>query len=380
MAGGSPYTPSALPTQSSTIVGTSMGYDLAVVLSDDLPNQALWALWRAGALCFEAAELGGTPLTTTLLSVVLGEEIGADLDAILGEGAPVVVRVVPERVPAVRYDGDFPVRLEAPELHVEFWGEVLDREVRLAAVTADIVAVADASIDGTGALVFDLQIRGDELRERVTYNELFAPRNDQLLAAFPALMDMALGSVLGAELAGGAAPLPTLMGFGLDTLLLQPVGANPYAPDHLVAYATLGPSDGGGDIACDAAGCAALDGCGGADGCAMADGCGGAEGCVSLDGGCDAQDLILANGCSGTLGTSGDEGCRYLAPRRVGTLDAVVVALLLLVRRRSRSAREGRSEATVRQTALVTPRSGGCSAAFSSSPWPSSGSSWAPPG
>ena len=344
--GGSPYTPSQLPALFPSILGTSMGYDLSVVLSDDLPNQALWAVWRAGALCFEAAELGGTPLTTTLLAVVLGEEIAAELEAALGEAAPVRVRVVPERTPQVRYDGDFPFRLEAPELHVEFWGTVLDRDTRLASVTADIVGVADATIDGTGALVFDLEIRQDELRERVTYNEFFAELNPQLLDAFPALMDLALDAVLGAELAGGAAPLPTILGFGLDTLLLEPVGTNPYAPDHLIAYATLGPSEGGGDIACDSAGCAALEGCGGADGCAALDGgCGEAGGCVSLDGGCDAQSLIIENGCSGAPGTSGDEGCRIAPPRRVGTLDAVTIALVLLIRRRRR------------QTPVPAPRS-----------------------
>jgi len=335
--GGSPYTPSSLPPLMPNIFGTSMGYDLSVVLSDDLPNQALWSLWRAGALCFEAAELGGSPLTTTLLAIVLGEEIAGELEAVLGEAAPVLVRVVPERVPQVRYDGDFPFRLEATELPVEFWGEVLDRHTRITSITADIVGVADATIDSTGALVFDLELRHDEMRERVTYNEFFAHLDPALLAAFPALMDLALDSIIGAELAGGAAPLPTIAGFGLDTLLLQPVGANEYAPDHLVAYATIGPSDGGGDIACDSTGCAAMEGCGGAEGCAALDGgCGDAGGCVSLDGGCDAQSLIIENGCSGELGTSDDEGCRIVGPVRVGTLDAVGFALLLLVRRRRR--------------------------------------------
>ena len=74
-------------------------------------------------------------------------------------------------------------------------------------------------------------------------------------------------------------------------------------------------------------------------------GCGEAGGCVSLDGGCDAQSLIIENGCSGAPGTSGDEGCRIAPPRRVGTLDAVTIALVLLIRRRRR------------QTPVPAPRS-----------------------
>lgn len=339
--GGSPWTPSELPTLQGVIPGTVMGYDASVVLSDDLPNQALWALWRAGALCFEAAELGGAPLTTTLLGVMLGPELQESLEAILGLGAPLLVRVVPERVPQVRYDGDFPVQLEVPELHVEFWGEVLDRPTRLAALTGDLLGVVDASIDPTGALVFEVDLREDELRQRTTYNEFFPGQDAALADALPGLIDLAVGSLLGVELTGGLAPLPTLAGFGLQTLWLEPSGELDYAPDHIGAYVTIGPSDGGGDIACDAQACAGAEGCAVAEGCAGLDaGCGGlgGEGCAMPEGGgCRAQDLVIQNGCSGVMGTSTDEGCR-IGPRRmrIGTLDAVFFTLVLLWRRRRR--------------------------------------------
>lgn len=342
--GGSPWTPSQLPELQGVIPATTMGYDASVVLSDDLPNQALWSLWRAGALCFEADELGGSPLTTTLLGVMLGPELQEQMEGVLGEGAPVLVKVVPERVPEIRYDGDFPVRLEVPELHVEFWADVLDRPTRLASITGDLVGVVDASIDATGALVFDVALRDEELRQRVTYNEFFPELGGDLAAALPGLIDLAVGSMLGIELAGGIAPLPTLLGFGLETLWLQPSGELPFAPDHVGAYVTLGPSDGGGDIACDSAGCEAMEGCAVAEGCSGAQGCeaGGGGllggGCALPEGGgCDAQDLVIQSGCSGTLGTSTDEGCR-IGPRRVriGTMDAVVLSLVVLWRRRRR--------------------------------------------
>ncbi len=337
--GGSPWTPSELPTLQGVIPGTLMGYDASVVLSDDLPNQALWSLWRAGALCFEASELGGSPLTTTLLGVLLGPDLQAGLERILGEGAPVVVKVVPERVPEVRYDGDFPVRLDAPELHVEFWGDVLDRPTRLTAVTADLAGVVDASIDPTGALVFDVALRDEELRQRVTYNEFFPGQDGALADALPGLVDLAIGSLLGVELTGGVAPLPTLLGFGMETLWLEPSGEVEFAPDHVGAYVTLGPSDGGGDIACDGAGCAGAEGCAATEGCAGAEGCGaGLGGCaLPTDGGCDAQQLVIEGGCSGEMGTSIDEGCRIGPPRaRLGTLDAVLLCLALMVVRRRR--------------------------------------------
>jgi len=342
--GGSPWTPSQLPELQGFIPTTSLGYDASIVLSDDLPNQALWSLWRAGALCFEASELGGSPLTTTLLGVMLGPDLLEEMEGVLGVGAPMLVRVVPERVPEVRYDGDFPVRLEVPELHVEFWADVLDRPTRLASITGDLMGVVDASIDSTGALVFDIALQNEELRERVTYNEFFPALDAELASALPGLIDLAIGSLLGIELAGGVAPLPTLLGFGLDSMWLQPSGDFAFAPDHVGAYVTVGPSDGGGDIACESAGCEAMDGCATADGCAAAQGCeAGGEGLLGggcalpEEGGCDAQDLVIQGGCTGELGTSTDEGCRIGPPRlRIGTMDAVVFSLLLLWRRRRR--------------------------------------------
>lgn len=342
--GGSPWTPSELPELQGVIPGTLMGYDASVVLSDDLPNQALWALWRAGALCFEAAELGGQPLTTTLLGVMLGPELQEGMEQLLGEGAPVLVRVVPERIPQVRFNGDYPIQLEAPELHVEFWADVLDRPTRLGSITGDLLGAVDASIDPTGALVFDVALLNDELRQRVTYNEFFPGLDPQLADSLPGLIDLAVGSLLGIELTGGVAPLPTLLGFGLDTLWMEPSGELAFSPDHVGVYVTMGPSDGGGDIQCSGPACEAMDGCALSEGCGTAEGCSGGggllggDGCATPEGGgCDAQDLVIQNGCSGTPGTSTDEGCRHGPVRvRVGMMDALVVCLALLWRRRRR--------------------------------------------
>ena len=345
--GGSPWTPSQIPELQGVIPGSMMGYDASVVLSDDLPNQALWALWRAGALCFEAAEIGGQPLNTTLLGVIVGEDLKAQMEEIVGEAGPVTVRVVPERIPQVHYDGDWPIRLEAPELHVEFWSTVLDREVRLAAITGDLVGALDASIDPTGALVFDMSLLNGELRQRTTYNEFFRDSDEALANSLPGLIDLAVGSLLGIELTGGVAPMPTLLGYGLDSLWMEPSGELEYAPDHVGLYVTMGPSDGGGDIQCSGPACEALDGCALAEGgCAMAEGgCGGGDGLLGGGGcempeggeGCNAQDLAISSGCSGTLGTSTDEGCRHAPPKvRVGMMDALVVMLALLWRRRRR--------------------------------------------
>jgi hypothetical protein len=201
--------------------------------------------------------------------------------------------------------------------------------------------------------VVDVALSEEDLRPRMAYNELLPGLDDAFVAAVPGFLDLAISSLLGAELAGAAMPLPTVAGLGVTSLELVPVGAGPWLLDSLVAYATLGPSTGGEGTACESAACAGDAGCAGDSGCGDEDallvGC---EGGDLLDGGCDAEEWVLDQGCSGRPGSGGnDDGCPGLfdgclgaggcrihgAGGRLGLAHGMAWVLPLWIARRRRS-------------------------------------------
>jgi hypothetical protein len=308
---GSQFTLSTLPPMTDVIPETGEGYHLAGIVADDFVNQALHAVWKGGVMCYAVADLGGTPLTTTYLGLMLGQDWEERLAELffLGE-VPMMIRTVPETPPVARFDGENDINVDAIGLNIEFYPLMQDRFARLAAVAIDVHAGIDVGIDETGALSLDIHLDTENLNPRVTYNEIAPDLNPALESNFPGFLGVVLDTMAGSLLEGVAFAMPTFNGLGLTGLELFALEGAPDLYDWLGAYATLGETTGGEGSGCDS--------CGGSGGCSEGcggEGCGG-EGCGG-EGGCDLQAQIDASGCSGEASElpsdTGCTGCRVLA-------------------------------------------------------------------
>ncbi len=337
------------------------GTHIRSLLGDDLINQALYGVWRGGVLCFEASQLGDTALTTSMLTLLLGEVFDAEIARLLPHEAdsPMLIRSMPWNPPKVRFDGVNDLTIEVEELDIEFYVPLFDRWSRLTAVTLDIVAVVDLGLQPDGAMAVQLALQSDQFHPTITYDELSPEIGNALLANFDAILDIAIGAIAGDALgdSGGnlSFGLPTIMGLGLAEMYTEPDGA---LLDWLSGSYMIGETDGGGGLGagCEEGGClgGGEEGCGGEgeDGCALGgDGCGGEDedGCnLDTSEGCDTTTIIQGMGCSGEAqpeptdtGCSGDliqAACRHGGrhPIRAHTGTMLLITLALLGRRRRR--------------------------------------------
>ncbi len=302
---GSLFTSSVMPEMTATVPTTDAPYHFAAMPSDDLMNQALFAVWQSGVMCFVIDDAGGAlPMNTDLLGLLLGVENAELLEEIFFVGpVAMVLRTVPEAPPVTRFDGDSDINIDIEGLAIEFYPLLQDRPARLAAVAIDINAGMDLSIAADGALLVDLNLDTENLNARVTYNEIAPQLNGILETNFPGFVGTAINTVGGSLLEGIAIALPTFAGLGAVELNLAAVGADPDLLDFLGVYSLLGESTGGTSSGCE--GCAAE-----ASGCDTAD-CTSGCGIDPAQGGCDVETALTEAGCSGQSSIApSDTGCQ----------------------------------------------------------------------
>jgi len=304
---GSPWTDSPLPPMTETSP-SGAGYHAAVLASDDFVNQAMYAAWRGGVLCFALDSLGSTALDTTYLGLLLGLDNSDRLEEVLeAPSTPMLIRTVPESQPLATFNGPNDIDITIEGLNIEFYPVIAERFARLAAVAIDVQAGINVAIAPDGALTLDIILDTDNLNPRVTYNEI-APDLDQAFEEnFPSFLGVVIDTLAGSLLEGMAFALPTISGQGLTALGMEPVGP---LGDWLGAYATLGESTGGEGDGCSDCG---DGGCGDA-GCGDA-GCGADSGCGG-EGGCDIESTLADAGCSGEASDlpddTGCQGCKMV--------------------------------------------------------------------
>ena len=309
---GSPLTASDLPAMAETTPQGGLGYHIGALVADDFLNQALYAAWRGGVLCYTASDLGSLQLTTSYLGLLLGVEHNDRLTELVGPGeSNIIIRTVPEKQPLAVLDGPHDIDILIEGLNIEFYVTMADRYVRLASVAIDVGVGINVFVDETDALALDIILDTDSLNTRVTYNEIAPDLNDALETNFPGFLTTIIDTVAGSLLGGMAFALPTFNGLGLVELIMENAGAQPTLLDFLGAFAVLGESTGG----VSSGGC---DSCG-AGGCDSA-GCGGCDsaGCGDLEG-CNLEESLADSGCTGDTTANpsdvGCQGCRVLAKR-----------------------------------------------------------------
>lgn len=304
--------------------GPSPGHHLGVALSDELGNQALYAVWRAGLLCQEIGPGTDLGLPLALDTTLLGLLVGDVFAEVIPDPKPLTIRTRPEQAPRLASDR-LGVRVET--LGLEIYAEVEGRQARIVDINLDVEAGLEVAMDptvGSVDLAIDLV---DGVTPTVVFDELLSGRarevEDQLKGTLESGLIAGIVEGLLTDLAIG---LPVIQGLGLTSLDVAVVGDD---QDWVGAYATVG------EVAYTDEGCGGCGGetgvCGETGGCASTSGCGSTTGCVGTTG------TIAASGCDcgGTTGTSGscDGGCAIPGPV-AGRAWVGLLGLVLALRRR----------------------------------------------
>lgn len=248
---GSVETPSTLPS-----IGTAPGgAHLAVYADDDFVNNALFAVWSSGLLCFDIDDDSDLDLplaiNTNLLSLLASDHF----DHLFPTVAPMRILTRPEKPPEVVVGAGNDVNLLVDPLGLEFYAELDGRQVRL--VNLDLTV--DAGVDLTytnGILGIDVALDGGRISPNATFSDLVPEAAPAVEASFSSLFDQLAGPLLGDALGGLSFPVPTFEGIGLAYLDTAPAAS---ADDRLGVYAKVGtglPDTGGcGCDGADAEGC-----------------------------------------------------------------------------------------------------------------------------
>ncbi|MBW1880863.1 MAG: hypothetical protein JRJ84_21120 [Deltaproteobacteria bacterium] len=253
--GGSLKTSTPVPD----ITANPPGTQVAVQLSDDIGNQALYAIWRSGLFCYDLSEGGDfelpIPLNTSLLGIIGGE----GFTALFPESMPMRIVTSPDESPLVNYEGEHDIVAEIRELGVDFFAEVDFRQTRALGIDLEVDAGVDLAFDGTlGELALDVTLAPEDTVIIASHNELVAGSDETISDNFGGVLEVLLEVFLGDLLDQISFLIPSLNGVGLSSIASDPSGGG----DWLGVRATVGPvpydnSD-------------AENGCGGEGGCATA--------------------------------------------------------------------------------------------------------------
>jgi hypothetical protein len=259
--GGSLKTSSPPPDIGDAPAGIDSPFHLGISLSDDFANEAIYALWRGGLLCYSLAPDNDTfPLDTSILNLLSGQAF----EDIFPEAMPMSLSTVPRAAPTVNYTGTHDIDVDIHDLDLQMVAELDGRMARVLTVTLNGPIGADLNFEGTtGQLAVALDINPDVLDPSVTYNELHAESNDAIVSSFGGALGSILDTVLGGLLDSLSFMLPSMSGIGLQDLQTAASGTN---EDWLGAYGWIGAvtyGDGSsGCGGCGSSGSGCSGGCG----------------------------------------------------------------------------------------------------------------------
>ena len=252
------FGPGPRPTFEGQVVGPGGGlvsYELGLGLSDAVINEALWALWRSGALCVRADSgdiqaLTGATFTAQTLDLLLPGVV-----SIAGPEAPVRLSVLPRldrgpdyvrigelTAPADPADPDGTganalLTLAFSDAEVALDVMVGEAWLRMVAFSADLEVALDLrpTVDDEIEVAFSgVTLSALELPD----NELFAVAGLEVIAPF--VVELALGFLASQELSF-ALPLPELsgsLGLPLEAVVAAMGKAGPEG-DWLAIYVQL---------------------------------------------------------------------------------------------------------------------------------------------
>jgi hypothetical protein len=232
--GGSLKTATLPPDIGRAPSSISSDYHVGLTLSDDFTNQAVYALWRGGLLCY-SLEPGGV---FTLDTSIMGALTGNVFDPLFPESQTVVLQTAPAVPPTTSFDGEHAIDANIEDLGLELYAELDGRQAKIVTVALTGVVGIDLGFDGAvGELGIDVDLDPAALTPSVAYNEFYPDQNDAIIAGFSGTFGGLVDSVIGGLLEDLSFAMPAFSGIGLTDLQTAPTGD---ASDWLGAYAWVG--------------------------------------------------------------------------------------------------------------------------------------------
>jgi hypothetical protein len=245
-----------------------------VLIDDDFLNQVLYGAWSGGLLCFDLSDDNSTldlpiPLNSALLAILADDEF----DHLFPETTPLVIRTEPRAAPVIGPPGVHDVSVVADELGLEFVAEVEGRQARVLGIDLDADVGADLGFDGTtGTLSVAVDLSPGVVQPTVAYNEFAPDASGDIEDSFQLLLDGLVIPIVKPYVEGLQFPLPSLEGFGVANLDVEPSGSN---GDYVGAFAMTGP------VVYTSTGCGTAGGC---DTSSCSNGCSSGGGAVFVFG------------------------------------------------------------------------------------------------
>jgi len=285
--GGSFATASSVPNLGEAPSGIAPNFALGALVSDDFGNQALYALWRSGLLCYTVDEDLGFPIDTSVLGLLAGDAF----DALFPDPKPMVIQTKPRNAPYLDFAGDNDVGILVDDLGLDFVAELDHRKARVMGMALDVDAGVNLDFDGnTGNLAIGIDLDAGSFTSTVTDNEFVPNATEDIESSFSNVFNGLIGGILGDLLSDMAFALPGFEGIGLSDLEIAAAGEN---EDWMGAYAWVGP------VPYESTSCGA-GGCGSEGG--EAGGCGetgeGGGGCDDVTAGCSGGGCSISHGSS----------------------------------------------------------------------------------
>lgn len=237
--GGSLRTPTPIPPITENPASTQ----IAVLVSDDIANQALYGIWRSGLFCFDLSDENTAidlpiPLNTALLGIIGGD----GYSELFPEVTDMTIVTNPDKTPLVDYTGGHDVVAQIRELGLDMYAEVDYRQARAMGIDLEIDAGLDIDFNSdTGFLALLVALGDDEITIVPENVELVKGSGPEVVANFGSLLDVILDTFLGDLLSDLAWAVPSLPGNGGNRVGLSTVTANDAGEgDWLRARATIG--------------------------------------------------------------------------------------------------------------------------------------------
>ncbi len=264
------YDPGGFQATESALPEPTGAAHLEAALADEFANQALYALWRSGLLCYDLDDLQGLSLDTSLLGLLAGDAF----DTLFEEAAPITMSTRPRKSPVAVYGGESDIGVAVEDLGLDIYAEIDGRSARVLGLDLGLDLGVDLDFDdSTGELGVLINLDPERFDVGVGANE-YAPGTDPDIAEnFAGVFDSFVGPLIDGLVGDSLAfALPAFEGVGLTDLDIHPEGeyGDWLGLDAIIGETTYGLE---GGLGCDEdgniTGCES-GGCGG--GCSSAGG------------------------------------------------------------------------------------------------------------